>query len=286
MSDRPGGRRRRRHRRPVVRLLPAPPRVRRHVVESNRIGSGASFANGGWLCPAQAGPLPEPGLTLYGMRTFLDRDSALYFQPRALPAARAVAAAVLDVLQRARPRARHGRDRAARPRRLRPGRGDAGRRRRVRAAQAGHGVRRPQRRRRARRAAQARSRCASTATSCPTTSSPAPSCTSSSRRCRPKVTAGFLIREHWHVRPDSLTAGPGRRAARATASRSARAPRWSSSCRSRPAVTHGAHRRRRRRRRHRRARGRRVDDRAGALARHLAPDGAGQGLQLLRPPER
>jgi D-amino-acid dehydrogenase len=51
------------------------------IVESNRIGSGASFANGGWLCPAQAGPLPEPGLTLYGMRTFFDRDSALYFKP-------------------------------------------------------------------------------------------------------------------------------------------------------------------------------------------------------------
>ncbi len=46
-----------------------------------RIGSGASYANGGWLCPAQAGPLPEPGLTLYGMRALFDRDSALYFKP-------------------------------------------------------------------------------------------------------------------------------------------------------------------------------------------------------------
>lgn len=51
------------------------------IVESNRIGSGASFANGGWLCPAQAGPLPDAGLTLYGMRTLFDRDSALYFKP-------------------------------------------------------------------------------------------------------------------------------------------------------------------------------------------------------------
>lgn len=51
------------------------------VVESNRVGSGASFANGGWLCPAQAGPLPEPGLTLVGMRALFDRDSALYFKP-------------------------------------------------------------------------------------------------------------------------------------------------------------------------------------------------------------
>jgi D-amino-acid dehydrogenase len=51
------------------------------IVESNRVGSGASFANGGWLCPAQAGPLPEPGLTLYGMRALFDRDSPLYFKP-------------------------------------------------------------------------------------------------------------------------------------------------------------------------------------------------------------
>jgi D-amino-acid dehydrogenase len=51
------------------------------IIESNRIGSGASFANGGWLCPAQAGPLPEPGLTLTGMRALLARDSALYFKP-------------------------------------------------------------------------------------------------------------------------------------------------------------------------------------------------------------
>ncbi len=50
------------------------------VVESNRIGSGASWGNGGWLCPAQAGPLPEPGLTLYGLRSLFDADSALYFK--------------------------------------------------------------------------------------------------------------------------------------------------------------------------------------------------------------
>jgi D-amino-acid dehydrogenase len=54
------------------------------IVESNRIGSGASAGNGGWLCPAQAGPLPEPGLTLTGMRALLNRDSALYFKPSKL----------------------------------------------------------------------------------------------------------------------------------------------------------------------------------------------------------
>src|SRR4051812_49883536 len=51
------------------------------IVESNRVGSGASFANGGWLCPAQAGPLPPPGLTLYRMRALFDPHSAPYFQP-------------------------------------------------------------------------------------------------------------------------------------------------------------------------------------------------------------
>jgi D-amino-acid dehydrogenase len=55
------------------------------LVESNRVGSGASWGNGGWVCPAQAGPLPEPGLTWYGMRSLFDRSSALYFQFTKLP---------------------------------------------------------------------------------------------------------------------------------------------------------------------------------------------------------
>ena len=55
------------------------------VVESNRIGSGASWGNGGWVCPAQAGPLPEPGLTWYGIRSLFDRDSALYFKLSKFP---------------------------------------------------------------------------------------------------------------------------------------------------------------------------------------------------------
>lgn len=51
------------------------------VVESNRVGSGASWGNGGWVCPAQAGPLPEPGLTLLGLRALFSADSPLYFKP-------------------------------------------------------------------------------------------------------------------------------------------------------------------------------------------------------------
>ena len=50
------------------------------ILESNRVGSGASFANGGWLCPAQAGPLPEPGLGWYGVKSLSGRDATLYFK--------------------------------------------------------------------------------------------------------------------------------------------------------------------------------------------------------------
>lgn len=59
------------------------------VVESNHVGSGASYANGGWLCPAQAGPLPEPGLGFHGMRAISGRDPAVSFSfaewPRLVP---------------------------------------------------------------------------------------------------------------------------------------------------------------------------------------------------------
>jgi len=36
----------------------------------------------GVTTPAQAGPLPEPGLLAYGVRSLVDRESALYFSPR------------------------------------------------------------------------------------------------------------------------------------------------------------------------------------------------------------
>ncbi len=61
------------------------------VVEGEHVGSpeASSYGNGGWISPAQAGPLPEPGLTVYGLRALADRDSALYFKrsylPRVLP---------------------------------------------------------------------------------------------------------------------------------------------------------------------------------------------------------
>jgi D-amino-acid dehydrogenase len=57
------------------------------VLEGRTVGSraAASYGNGGWITPAQAGPLPEPGLTRYGMRALLSADSALYFRPSYLP---------------------------------------------------------------------------------------------------------------------------------------------------------------------------------------------------------
>jgi len=55
------------------------------VLDRGRLGGGASSGNAGWLAPAQAGPLPEPGLTAYGIRSLVDPRSALYFAPAQLP---------------------------------------------------------------------------------------------------------------------------------------------------------------------------------------------------------
>jgi D-amino-acid dehydrogenase len=54
------------------------------ILEARRVGSGASWGNAGWVTPAQAGPLPEPGLLGYAVRSLVDRQSALYFEPRQL----------------------------------------------------------------------------------------------------------------------------------------------------------------------------------------------------------
>jgi D-amino-acid dehydrogenase len=54
------------------------------VLEARRVGSGASSGNAGWISPAQAGPLPEPGLIAYGVRSLLEPRSPLYFEPRQL----------------------------------------------------------------------------------------------------------------------------------------------------------------------------------------------------------
>lgn len=54
------------------------------VLEARRVGGGASWGNTGWVTPAQAGPLPEPGLVSYGVRSLLEPRAPLYFEPRQL----------------------------------------------------------------------------------------------------------------------------------------------------------------------------------------------------------
>jgi D-amino-acid dehydrogenase len=54
------------------------------VLETRAVGSGASWGNAGWVTPAQAGPLPEPGLVGYGLRSLFEPRAPLYFEPRQL----------------------------------------------------------------------------------------------------------------------------------------------------------------------------------------------------------
>jgi D-amino-acid dehydrogenase len=55
------------------------------VLEAQSLGSGASSGNAGWISPAQAGPLPEPGLVRYGLKSMVSRESPLYVEPTYLP---------------------------------------------------------------------------------------------------------------------------------------------------------------------------------------------------------
>lgn len=55
------------------------------VLEKDTVGAGCSLGNCGWLCPLDCAPLPEPGLTAYAIRSLYDHDSALYFKPSKLP---------------------------------------------------------------------------------------------------------------------------------------------------------------------------------------------------------
>ncbi|MBB4661407.1 NAD(P)/FAD-dependent oxidoreductase [Conexibacter arvalis] len=59
--------------------------VRVTLLDGAAVGSGASWGNAGWLCPSQAGPLPEPGQIAYGLRSLADRRSALYMAPTSIP---------------------------------------------------------------------------------------------------------------------------------------------------------------------------------------------------------
>ncbi|MGP4047813.1 NAD(P)/FAD-dependent oxidoreductase [Streptomyces sp. 2A115] len=55
------------------------------VVDRRHVAAGASWGNAGWLSPALAVPLPEPGALRLGLRSLLSPASPLYIPPRADP---------------------------------------------------------------------------------------------------------------------------------------------------------------------------------------------------------
>jgi D-amino-acid dehydrogenase len=57
------------------------------VLDAEPVGSrnASSYGNGGWICPSQAGPLPEPGLTVAALQGLMAGTSPLYFRPNYLP---------------------------------------------------------------------------------------------------------------------------------------------------------------------------------------------------------
>ncbi|HEU5156663.1 MAG TPA: FAD-dependent oxidoreductase [Streptosporangiaceae bacterium] len=64
--------------------------LRRHgvevtVVERRHVAAGASWGNAGWLSPAFAAPLNEPGTLRHGLGGLLKSTSPLYIPPRADP---------------------------------------------------------------------------------------------------------------------------------------------------------------------------------------------------------
>lgn len=55
------------------------------VVEAREAGGGASEVNAGWVCPAESGPVPAPGMIAQALRWMLRRDSPLYVRPSLEP---------------------------------------------------------------------------------------------------------------------------------------------------------------------------------------------------------
>jgi D-amino-acid dehydrogenase len=48
-------------------------------------GAGASHGNAGWIVPANAGPVPAPGVVLQALKWMLKKDSPLYVRPSLQP---------------------------------------------------------------------------------------------------------------------------------------------------------------------------------------------------------
>lgn len=55
------------------------------VVDARNTGLGASDVNAGWFVPAEAAPVPGPGMVLKSMKWMLHRDSPLYIRPSLRP---------------------------------------------------------------------------------------------------------------------------------------------------------------------------------------------------------
>jgi D-amino-acid dehydrogenase len=55
------------------------------VVSARASGLGASVVNAGWVCPAEAAPVPGPGIIGHSLRWMLRRDSPLYIHPSLRP---------------------------------------------------------------------------------------------------------------------------------------------------------------------------------------------------------
>ncbi|MFD5224214.1 NAD(P)/FAD-dependent oxidoreductase [Microbacterium sp. NPDC058342] len=55
------------------------------VLDARRTGRGASEVNAGWIVPAEAAPVPGPGVVLTSMKWMLRPDSPLYIRPSLHP---------------------------------------------------------------------------------------------------------------------------------------------------------------------------------------------------------
>jgi D-amino-acid dehydrogenase len=55
------------------------------IVDAAYPGAGASHGNMGWIVPADAGPVPAPGMVMQGLKWMLRKDSPLYIQPSLRP---------------------------------------------------------------------------------------------------------------------------------------------------------------------------------------------------------
>ncbi|MTD13911.1 FAD-dependent oxidoreductase [Nakamurella sp. YIM 132087] len=55
------------------------------VLDARAAGRGASEVNAGWVVPAEATPVPGPGMVLQSMKWMLHRDSPLYIRPSLHP---------------------------------------------------------------------------------------------------------------------------------------------------------------------------------------------------------